>query len=832
VLRCFSLRLLSRTNGTKLGGEAVFPAAGYLSVAIEALRQVHDTENRPFHGVRLRDIDIKTALVVPEADGIEIVTCLHTTTDEEYTFTLESVVLGEWTLHCEGKISAAPDSTITREHPVDEGELTQRVTGKRWYDTFHRVGFNYNNTFQRLLDAKTDKSVHHAVGDVVLSQSSGIMVGESRYMIHPSTIDAVLQLVIVSVHAGKHKEMQWGIVPTHIGQFSLAFPEGEGEAESTGHAVGWMENSDGRHFYTHACLNDSTGKLVMDIDGLACVAYEAVLPPEVQAPSDPEPFSIMTWKPDIETLPSDSPVSLESITDLVELICHKKTVKSALICGAPSSATIKAALKDLPAGCSFTVGFSEEKRADSVDEELRGRVTVKTSAEEWQVGVDGARYDLLIVDSSQDKDASLSLEVDTLIPLINTGGWLVGAKSCLTLLPATAVTYNQSFVYKLTDTVSDTNNTTLDISLLSPESPFSEATSLGNVLIEKGRNVCEKRLAGFTADSEQCIVIDDRKGTTLLSLTEAEFTGLKAVLASGSLLLWLTQGVQEGSSAEGGMAEGFLRVIRSEQAAVRVALLDVDQSESTNAIAQTILNRLDTMASSSSDSDTEFWLHQGVLRISRLYPHDPLSEESEVVEQEEEKRPVTPTTGLLPAAEFIKAGGKDTHKPSIHTSGWLPLTPPDSLPSSPSARTKSVEHTHTETHPIKTPTVDATPKATPKMPQLSLSSEGTYVLVGCLGGLGRSLTKWMVEQGARHFAFISRSGASKPEAARVIENIGKCPGTSTRVYRADASDVVAMQCIIYSLQAERPVRGVIHAAMVLRVCKNFPYLTHLLTLTP
>ena len=105
-----------------------------------------------------------------------------------------------------------------------------------------------------------------------------------------------------------------------------------------------------------------------------------------------------------------------------------------------------------------------------------------------------------------------------------------------------------------------------------------------------------------------------------------------------------------------------------------------------------------------------------------------------------------------------------------------------------------------------------------------LSPDGTYLLVGCLGGLGRSLTKWMMERGAKHFAFISRSGADKPEAARIVAGIEKFKGTSAKVYRADASDEEAVQRIVLSLQEERPIRGVVHAAMVLKVRCLFIFL--------
>lgn len=718
-------------------------------MAIEALRQIHDNGSLPFEGVSVRDLDIYTALVVPEGEEVEIVTTLHTTDDKNYTFTLESVESSQWTLHCKGKISATSEAIAARDHPVEEAALTQRVSGKRWYEAFRRVGFNYTNTFQQMLDVRTDKSLRHSTGNLVVSDNSGVMVDESRYILHPNTIDACLQVIIVAVNAGKHKEMQWGIVPTHIGEISLTFPEAE--AESTGHAVAWTDKIEGRRFYTHAYLTDSTGKLIMDINGLECTAYEAVSPQQLTVHHEPEPFSIMTWKPDVETILPNTALKLGSLTGLVELVSHKQPIGSVLISGSPAPSVVESALATLPKDCSITIGVTEEQRAPHIDEELQDRVTLKTSPEEWSTDIAGSQFDLVVADYSGLENWDETIELDSLLPLVSSGGWLVGNRHCFSSLPQSAVTAEQYFAYKQVDAghVSDIKGGVSQIALVSPGSSASDATSLANVLTERGRSVHQEQLASFVASDGQCVVVDDRQGTALLSLTEKDFSGIKAILASGSSLLWLTQGVQEGVSAEGGLAEGFLRAIRSEQASAKAILLDVDNTESIENVAQAVIGKVDDLSTLSPGSDTEFWLHEGVLRIPRLHPYAPHSATSS---QEE---------------------------PDVH----------------------GAESTG--------PT---------------LSSEGTYVLVGCLGGLGRSLTKWMVEHGARHFAFISRSGASKPEAARVIENIHNTPGTSTRVYRADASDEAAMQCIVYSLQAERPVRGVVHAAMVLKVCQSWPLL--------
>ena len=88
--------------------------------------------------------------------------------------------------------------------------------------------------------------------------------------------------------------------------------------------------------------------------------------------------------------------------------------------------------------------------------------------------------------------------------------------------------------------------------------------------------------------------------------------------------------------------------------------------------------------------------------------------------------------------------------------------------------------------------------------------------MGCLGGLGRSLTSWMMERGAKRFAFMSRSGADKPEAAQLVSSIEK-RGAFVQVFRADASNYNDVEQVVSAISAAYPLRGVVHAAMVLQV---------------
>lgn len=193
----------------QLGNVPIFPAAAHMSLAIEALRQICAIREFEVEGVMLRDINISTALVIPETDdGVEIQLRLQedlksTATSAWYSFAVESIANDRWTLHCEGRIAACQSSHQSDpSSPVDVSKLTQRVSSKRWYEAFHRVGFQYQNSFQPLHQVRTNQKYHHASAQVKTAIESGMMRAESRYVLHPSTIDACLQLIIISINSG------------------------------------------------------------------------------------------------------------------------------------------------------------------------------------------------------------------------------------------------------------------------------------------------------------------------------------------------------------------------------------------------------------------------------------------------------------------------------------------------------------------------------------------------------------------------------------------------------------------------------------------------------
>ncbi len=91
----------------------------------------------------------------------------------------------------------------------------------------------------------------------------------------------------------------------------------------------------------------------------------------------------------------------------------------------------------------------------------------------------------------------------------------------------------------------------------------------------------------------------------------------------------------------------------------------------------------------------------------------------------------------------------------------------------------------------------------------------TYLLSGCLGGIGRSITKWMMERGAKKFAMIGRSGLDREPAQRLVKDL-EAAGADVGVTRGDVGDASIVEKAVAAIEGE--IGGVVQAAMGLDVC--------------
>ncbi|WZH45859.1 hybrid pks-nrps protein [Fusarium acuminatum] len=92
-------------------------------------------------------------------------------------------------------------------------------------------------------------------------------------------------------------------------------------------------------------------------------------------------------------------------------------------------------------------------------------------------------------------------------------------------------------------------------------------------------------------------------------------------------------------------------------------------------------------------------------------------------------------------------------------------------------------------------------------------SDKTYLLIGCTGGLGKALCRWMVSSGVRHLALTTRNVAAVDKVW--LEEL-RLQGAEINLYQADVSDKDALQQAYHRIVQEMPsICGAANAALLL-----------------
>ena len=97
--------------------------------------------------------------------------------------------------------------------------------------------------------------------------------------------------------------------------------------------------------------------------------------------------------------------------------------------------------------------------------------------------------------------------------------------------------------------------------------------------------------------------------------------------------------------------------------------------------------------------------------------------------------------------------------------------------------------------------------------ELRLRDDKSYLLVGGLGGLGRAISTWLVEHGAKNLVFLSRSAGKSGEDQDFLHEL-ECQGCTTQIVIGSVTKLQDVQEAINI--ASRPIAGVLQLSMVLR----------------
>jgi acyl transferase domain-containing protein len=230
---------VSCTNSAKIKGEVLFPAAGMLAMAIEAVTQISPSQS--IAGYEFRNVAILFPLVIPTDDsGIEVQLRLQPTSDSPSkgsswtAFSLFACRYDNFVEICRGEVKAVDNLRIDMETNTNRSARFDKlvtcsctpdiveVNGPDLYRRLEEGGYGYGPCFQGITTARRD-GYNHAVGFVSMKRPL-LPLACSLWqpaIVHPCLLDVMLQLSLPAVVSGSHaSEEAW--IPTYISKLSLS----------------------------------------------------------------------------------------------------------------------------------------------------------------------------------------------------------------------------------------------------------------------------------------------------------------------------------------------------------------------------------------------------------------------------------------------------------------------------------------------------------------------------------------------------------------------------------------------------------------------------------
>ncbi len=294
----------------KLLPHAVLPGAAYLTMAIEAVSQLHHEaeDAEPIKSFRLRQVAINSALRVEDTElGVETVLDMErlplnnaAVMSQWYKFTIGSILPNSdtWTQHCTGIISVTTAETaLDEDQQLRPDPRSRSLDIARWHKRFWDAGLGYGPAFQGLSELKAYRGTNTATAKVALDPTPNFK-NESRYPIHPGTLDTMIQLALISCHAGQVENFEKAFVPIFADDVTVWVPE-PNEPQGLGVASGQILGL--RSMYARAQLYSFSGSPLLDIGELKCVTYEGI-EDESASSAERQPYWRPVARPDIDTL--------------------------------------------------------------------------------------------------------------------------------------------------------------------------------------------------------------------------------------------------------------------------------------------------------------------------------------------------------------------------------------------------------------------------------------------------------------------------------------------------------------------------------------------------
>lgn len=392
-------------------------------MAIEALKQVaHDQDLLvPLQGYTIQGLNINSALIIPTEGSVETLFNMRDLSlpgqggPKCFDFRISSVSEdGRWCEHGAGTIYLVkPYGDIEGRNSV--GRRTKVSSSKNWYAALSSAGITFGPSFQTVSDISFVPERNEAIADLALLTTKDIMAAESRYIIHPTSIDGCLQMSVLAAYCNT-KLISKAFIPICIEDLTVWTPP-ISERMRENAIVNAQGNLQGlRSVHGTARVFCEDGHLLvqgrvrfLSLEGGLIHSHTAI---------PRQPYSRLVWKPDVDRLralcypldPDRDAISFVSphenfdLPDFIDLLGHKSRSLKILQLGIKSSGPL---VKDFGGDSQsiysqYTIAshddtsIEEAKKLFSGSSNMDFRVlNIEQARFEKRIGADG--YDLVIL---------------------------------------------------------------------------------------------------------------------------------------------------------------------------------------------------------------------------------------------------------------------------------------------------------------------------------------------------------------------------------------------------------------------------------------------------
>ncbi|KAJ5553023.1 type I iterative polyketide synthase [Penicillium frequentans] len=237
----------------KMQGMAVYPMAGYLSMAVEGAKRRAESRDAQFSQFDFREVKVGSALVLSDDSDAETTITLRPYTEgtrgnsdvwDEFRICSWSTKRG-WTEHCTGlvrtRVNKMQQTAVSNVAETEVNHFQNQIASVRtattysidtsnMYQVLAEVGAGYGPAFQGLENCFS--SPKHSRADLYVRDTKSMMPKkfEAPLVIHPTFLDALLHLVWPILGNGK-MELETLYMPTMIKNLSIAnnIPSNPGE---------------------------------------------------------------------------------------------------------------------------------------------------------------------------------------------------------------------------------------------------------------------------------------------------------------------------------------------------------------------------------------------------------------------------------------------------------------------------------------------------------------------------------------------------------------------------------------------------------------------------